>query len=55
MRDVKACVLYSHFYWTLWAVLMSGDPDINFGYIEFGFERFSHYMKMKKKWFCQEK
>jgi len=38
-RDVKACCLYSHFYWTLWSVLMSGDPDIDFGYIEFGHAR----------------
>lgn len=43
--------LLSHFYWSVWALVMCKNPNINFGYIEFAHDRLLDYRGIKNKYF----
>jgi len=50
-EELKACTLMSHAYWIVWAIIMCKNPEIDFDYINFAYQRFILYQKLKKQWF----
>ncbi|EGR34791.1 hypothetical protein IMG5_001680 [Ichthyophthirius multifiliis] len=38
----------AHFYWGIWSLYMSKDPNIDFDYIDFANERFQKYIESRK-------
>jgi len=53
-EEVKGALLFSHFYWTNWSVVMSKRSDIKFDYIHYAHKRFQLYHEMKAKYFVKE-
>ena len=48
---IKLGTLMSHWYWVVWSIISSNNDEIEFGYIEFGWERYKVYQDLKKKYF----
>lgn len=46
-REIELGYLVSHYYWILWGVIMSKNPDIKFNYIEFAYQRYQDYCEVK--------
>ena len=42
-------MLFSHYYWGMWAIIMSKNDKISFDYISFAYSRFSKYLLIKNK------
>jgi choline/ethanolamine kinase len=53
-EEVKACFLFSHYYWILWSIVQSQNPDIKFDYITYAYERYEFYLRLKRKFFSEE-
>jgi len=51
VEDVKIGYMFSHWYWIIWGILSSKNPQVNFGYIEFAWERYNDYKELKEKMF----
>ena len=54
MELVPLGICLSHYYWILWAIYMSKNPEVDFDYIGFAEGRYQKYLKAKKKlklWF----
>jgi choline/ethanolamine kinase len=51
LEEVRAGMLFSHFYWTFWSIVMSKRPDIKFDYIIYAHKRFELYKEVKSKFF----
>jgi len=47
-EEVKICAMLSHYYWVLWGVVMSKNPEIQFDYLHYAYSRFTVYQKLKK-------
>ena len=47
MKELPICLLLSNYYWCIWAIFMSKNPDINFDYVEFAYSRYSKYRELK--------
>ena len=52
--EVKVCAMLSHYYWILWAVIMSKNSDINFDYIHYAYSRYKIYQKLKQNYYYSE-
>jgi len=50
MEEVKICAMLSHYYWVLWSVVMSKNPEIQFDYLHYAYSRFTVYQKLKKEY-----
>ena len=48
-EEYNICLLLSHWLWLVWGIVVSKNPDINFGYVEFSFERVKDYQNLKNK------
>lgn len=55
LEEVKVCELFSHYFWSLWAVVKSHDSDIEFDYMHFAYKRFEIYQKLKRNLLKEEK
>lgn len=51
LSEVRANMLFSHFYWTFWSVIMSKNPDITFDYLAYAHSRYEMYVRDKKMYF----
>lgn len=40
--------MLSHFFWILWAIIMSKNPHNPFNYVQFAYERYRDYLGLKK-------
>ena len=50
-EEVKACSLFSHYYWIIWSIVMSKRADIKFDYITYANDRLEIYQKFKRRFF----
>jgi len=50
MEEVKICAMLSHYYWILWSVVMSKNPEIEFDYLHYAYSRFTVYKKLKEEY-----
>jgi choline/ethanolamine kinase len=48
MKQLDICYLLSHFLWIIWSVVVCKNPNIKFGYIDFGYQRLLDYLQIKK-------
>jgi thiamine kinase-like enzyme len=55
VKQVRVGSMLSHYYWCVWAVVMSKNPDIDFDYIRFSRDRYNGYLKFKEELLNQEK
>jgi thiamine kinase-like enzyme len=51
IEEIKSARMMSHAYWSIWAIIFSKNPDINFDYVKYAHARFGEYLRMKKLWF----
>lgn len=51
MSEVPICMMFSHYYWVLWGLIMSKNPYIEFDYIKFCYSKYLKYMQLKEKYF----
>lgn len=51
MGQINICVLLSHYLWILWGIMVCKNPNVNFGYIEFAYQRFLDYKAIKESKF----
>jgi len=54
IKQVKVGSMLSHYYWCVWGVIMSKNPDIDFDYIQFCRHKYNGYMKFKEEILSQE-
>jgi len=54
MEEVRANLLFSHYYWTFWSVVMSKRADIKFDYIHYANKRMQCYREIKAKYFVRK-
>jgi len=47
--ELESGYLLSHYWWSLWAIIMSKNPLINFNYVEFAYQRTLDYFRIKEK------
>ena len=40
----------SHYVWSLWAIFMSKNPEVEFDAIEFSYERLKNTKKLENSW-----
>jgi len=50
-KEVRVCILLSHYYWILWSIVMSKGNDFKFDYIHFAYKRYELYQSAKRKFF----
>jgi len=50
-REVKICAMLSHYYWTLWSVVMSKNPEIQLDYLHYAYKRLNVYKELKQDYF----
>ena len=43
--------LLSHFYWSVWGLVMCKNPNIDFSYIDFAYQRYLDYSQLKQKYY----
>jgi len=53
-KEVRVCAMLSHYYWVLWSVVMSKNPEVNFDYIEYAKRRYDVYQQLKQKYTSAE-
>lgn len=49
LKEVKEARLYTHYFWSLWGILMSHRNDAEFDYVHYAYKRFELYEKIKKE------
>lgn len=49
VEEMDICVLLSQHLWAIWSVVVCKNPNIEFGYIQFGYERTVDYHNFKAK------
>ena len=50
-EEVRVCCMLSHYYWILWSVIMSKNPEIQFDYIHYAYDRYRIYQNLKKDYY----
>lgn len=40
-----------NYFWGVWGVVMSKNPEIDFDYVEFCYAKYNAYMDMKKRFY----
>jgi len=50
LEEVKVCAMFSHFYWVLWSIIMSKNPEVDFDYIHYAKSRYDAYQKLKEEY-----
>jgi len=50
LEEVKICTMLSHYYWVLWSVVMSKNPEIQFDYLHYAYSRYNVYQKLKNEY-----
>ena len=53
-EEVRVCAMLSHYYWVLWSVVMSKNPDIQFDYLHYAHKRYEIYQKLKQEYYGSE-
>jgi len=53
-EEVKVCAMLSHYYWVLWSIVMSKNPEVQFDYIHYAKKRFEVYQKLKEDYYLTE-
>jgi len=48
LKETKIAVMLSYYYWAIWGIKMSKNPDSDFDYFAFAKTHFEYYQKMKK-------
>ncbi|KAL4504469.1 hypothetical protein ABPG72_009915 [Tetrahymena utriculariae] len=48
-QELLLGICLSHFYWGIWALHMSKDPNICFNYVKFSYSRFQKYQEARKQ------
>lgn len=54
LKEVRVCILLSHYYWILWSIVMSKGNDIKFDYVHFAYKRYELYQSVKRKFFKRQ-
>jgi thiamine kinase-like enzyme len=54
VHGIKLGVLMSQWYWVIWSIVSSGNDEIEFGYVEFGWERYKVYQDLKKNYLISQ-
>jgi len=49
LKEIKIGSMLSHYYWCVWAIIVSKNPDIDFDYVQFSKDRYESYQKKRKK------
>jgi len=49
-KEVKVCAMFSHYFWSLWGIIMSYNGDIKFDYVHYAKKRFELYQKCKENY-----
>jgi len=50
-EEVRVCAMLSHYYWTIWSVVKSKNPEIKFDYIHYAYTRYKIYSKLKEDFY----
>ena len=53
IQEVKACSLFSHYYWILWSVIMSKNGNNSLEHLHYGNQRYEVYQSIKRKYFSR--
>lgn len=53
-EEVRVCAMLSHYYWVLWSVVMSKNPEVNFDYLNYAKKRYDVYQKLKQEYASQD-
>lgn len=53
-EEVRVCAMLSHYYWVLWSIVMSKNPDIQFDYLHYAYKRFEVYQKLKQEYYTSQ-
>jgi len=53
-EEVRVCAMLSHYYWILWSVIVSKNPEINFDYIHYAHSRLKIYEKLKQEYYYSD-
>jgi choline/ethanolamine kinase len=51
-EEVKICAMLSHYYWILWAIVMSKNPNTEFDYLNYAHKRLEVYQNLKCEYLC---
>ena len=49
VQEIKIGSLFSYYYWCVWGIIMSKNPDIDFDYVLFAEDKYKAYLKLKLK------
>jgi len=52
--EVRVCAMLSHYYWVIWSVIVSKNPEINFDYIHYAHARFKIYEQLKQDYYYSD-
>jgi len=52
--EVKVCAMLSHYYWILWSIVMSKNPEIQFDYLHYAYDRYQVYQQLKKEYYSSK-
>jgi len=50
-EEVRVCAMLSHYYWTIWSVVKSKNPEIKFDYIHYAYTLYKIYSKLKEDFY----
>ena len=54
MQEVNACRLFTHYYWILWAIIMSKGGNGSLEHLHYAHKRYEVYQGLKAKHFSRE-
>jgi len=49
-QEVKVCAMFSHYFWSIWGIIMSYDGDFKFDHVHYATKRFEIYKKLKEQY-----
>jgi len=49
LKETKIGSMLFHYYYSMWAIVMSKNPDIDFDHVQYSKDRYESYQKMKEK------
>jgi choline/ethanolamine kinase len=49
-EEVRVCAMLSHYYWILWAIVMSKNPNTSFDYLHYAHKRLEAYQNLKREY-----
>lgn len=54
VKEVPLFMMFSNYFWGIWGIVMSKNPEIEFDYVEYSFNKYKKYCQVKETYYPQK-